>query len=112
LLSVGCEVARNKGGASGILTLWKSSALIDETGEGFGTIASLAWRSCSRFWKGTLLLSEENFRLLRKIFFGFREEGYCTKSKQARFISFSLTLVLLSFTIFRLVTLIVELFRV
>jgi hypothetical protein len=34
LLSVGCEVARNKGGASKILTLWKSSALIDETGEG------------------------------------------------------------------------------
>jgi hypothetical protein len=27
-------VARNKGGASKILTLWKSSALIDETGEG------------------------------------------------------------------------------
>jgi hypothetical protein len=34
LLSVGCEVARNKGGAPKILTLWKSSALIDETGEG------------------------------------------------------------------------------
>jgi hypothetical protein len=34
LLSVGCEVARNKGGAPRILTLWKSSALIDETGEG------------------------------------------------------------------------------
>jgi hypothetical protein len=33
LLSVGCEVARNKGGAPRILTLWKSSALIDETGE-------------------------------------------------------------------------------
>jgi hypothetical protein len=34
LLSVGCEVARNKGGAPRILTLWKSSALIDETREG------------------------------------------------------------------------------
>jgi hypothetical protein len=35
LLSVGCEVSRNKGGASKILTLWKKSALIDETrGEG------------------------------------------------------------------------------
>jgi hypothetical protein len=34
LLSVGYEVARNKGGAPKILTLWKSSALIDETGEG------------------------------------------------------------------------------
>jgi hypothetical protein len=34
LLSVGCEVARNTGGAPKILTLWKSSALIDETGEG------------------------------------------------------------------------------
>jgi hypothetical protein len=33
LLSVGCEVARNKGGAPKILTLWKSSALIDETRE-------------------------------------------------------------------------------
>jgi hypothetical protein len=34
LLSVGYEVARNKGGAAKILTLWKSSALVDETGEG------------------------------------------------------------------------------
>jgi hypothetical protein len=34
LLSVGCDVARNKGGAPRILTLWKSYALIDETGEG------------------------------------------------------------------------------
>jgi hypothetical protein len=34
LLSVSCEVARNKGGAPRLLTLWKSSALIDETGEG------------------------------------------------------------------------------
>jgi hypothetical protein len=34
LLSVGCEVSRNKGGAPKILTLWKSSALIDEIGEG------------------------------------------------------------------------------
>jgi hypothetical protein len=34
LLSVGCELARNKGGAPKILTLWKSSALVDETGEG------------------------------------------------------------------------------
>jgi hypothetical protein len=34
LLSVDCEVSRNKGGAPRILTLWKSSALIDETGEG------------------------------------------------------------------------------
>jgi hypothetical protein len=34
LLSVGSEVARNKGGAPKILMLWKSSALIDETGEG------------------------------------------------------------------------------
>jgi hypothetical protein len=34
LLSVGCEVARNKGDAPRVLTLWKSSALIDETGEG------------------------------------------------------------------------------
>jgi hypothetical protein len=33
LLSVGCEVDRNKGGAPRILTLWKSSALIDEIGE-------------------------------------------------------------------------------
>jgi hypothetical protein len=32
LLSVGCEVARNKGGKPRVLTLWKSSALIDETG--------------------------------------------------------------------------------
>jgi hypothetical protein len=39
-----------------------------------------------------LLLSEENFRLLRQIFFGFGEESYCTKPKQARFVSFSLTL--------------------
>jgi hypothetical protein len=31
LLSVGCEVSRNKGGAPKILMLWKSSALIDET---------------------------------------------------------------------------------
>jgi hypothetical protein len=34
LLSVGCEVARNKGGAPRVLTLWKSSGLVDETGEG------------------------------------------------------------------------------
>jgi hypothetical protein len=34
LLSVGCEVSRNKGGATQILTLWISSALTDETGEG------------------------------------------------------------------------------
>jgi hypothetical protein len=34
LLSVSCEVARNRGKAPRILTLWKSSALIDETGEG------------------------------------------------------------------------------
>jgi hypothetical protein len=34
LLSVGCEVAGNRGGTSRILTLWKSPALIDETGEG------------------------------------------------------------------------------
>jgi hypothetical protein len=34
LLSVDCEVARNKGGTPKILTLWKSSALIDEIGEG------------------------------------------------------------------------------
>jgi hypothetical protein len=34
LLSVGCEVSRNKGGAPRILTLWKSFALINETGEG------------------------------------------------------------------------------
>jgi hypothetical protein len=34
LLSVGCEVARNRDGASRILTLWKSPVLIDETGEG------------------------------------------------------------------------------
>jgi hypothetical protein len=34
LLSVGCEVARNRGGTPRILTLWKSSALVDETGEG------------------------------------------------------------------------------
>jgi hypothetical protein len=33
LLSVSCEVARNKGGAPRVLTLWKSSALINETGE-------------------------------------------------------------------------------
>jgi hypothetical protein len=33
LLSFGCELARNKGGAPRILTLSKSSALIDETGE-------------------------------------------------------------------------------
>jgi hypothetical protein len=33
LLSFGCELARNKGGVPRILTLWKSSALIDETGE-------------------------------------------------------------------------------
>jgi hypothetical protein len=34
LLSVGCEVTKNKGGTPRILTLWKSPALIDETGEG------------------------------------------------------------------------------
>jgi hypothetical protein len=34
LLSVGYEVARNKGGTPKILTLWKSSALIYETREG------------------------------------------------------------------------------
>jgi hypothetical protein len=34
LLSVGCEVTSNKGGAPRILTLCKSPALIDETGEG------------------------------------------------------------------------------
>jgi hypothetical protein len=34
LLSVGCEVSRNRDGASRILTLWKSPALIDETREG------------------------------------------------------------------------------
>jgi hypothetical protein len=33
LLSLDCEVARNKGGEPRVLTLWKSSALIDETGE-------------------------------------------------------------------------------
>jgi hypothetical protein len=31
LLSVDCEVARSKGGAPRILTLWKSSSIIDET---------------------------------------------------------------------------------
>jgi hypothetical protein len=40
LLSVGCEVSRNKGGAPKILTLCKSSALIDETG-GEGSEQSL-----------------------------------------------------------------------
>jgi hypothetical protein len=40
LLSVGCEVSRNKGGAPKILTLWKSSALIDEIG-GEGSEQSL-----------------------------------------------------------------------
>jgi hypothetical protein len=34
LLSVGYEMASDKDDASGILTLWKSLALIDETGEG------------------------------------------------------------------------------
>jgi hypothetical protein len=33
LQSVGCEMARNKGGVPRILALWKSSALIDETGK-------------------------------------------------------------------------------
>jgi hypothetical protein len=33
LLSVGCEMARNRGGEPRVLTLWKSSALIDETEE-------------------------------------------------------------------------------
>jgi hypothetical protein len=33
LLSVDCEMARNKGGEPRVLTLWKSSALIDETEE-------------------------------------------------------------------------------
>jgi hypothetical protein len=42
LLSVGCEVARNKGGAPRTLTLWKSSALIDEAGER-GSEQSLHW---------------------------------------------------------------------
>jgi hypothetical protein len=40
LLSVGCEVSKNKGGTPKILTLWKSSALIDETG-GEGSEQSL-----------------------------------------------------------------------
>jgi hypothetical protein len=40
LLSVSCEVSRNKGGAPKILTLWKSTALIDETG-GDGSEQSL-----------------------------------------------------------------------
>jgi hypothetical protein len=40
LLSVGYEVSKNKGGAPKILTLWKSSALIDETG-GEGSEQSL-----------------------------------------------------------------------
>jgi hypothetical protein len=40
LLSVGCEVSRNKGGTPKILRLWKSSALIDETG-GEGSEQSL-----------------------------------------------------------------------
>jgi hypothetical protein len=40
LLSVGCEVSRNKGGATKILMLWKSSVLIDETG-GEGSEQSL-----------------------------------------------------------------------
>jgi hypothetical protein len=34
LLSVSCEVARNKGGTPKVLTLWKSFVLIDEIGEG------------------------------------------------------------------------------
>jgi hypothetical protein len=34
LLSVGCEAAGTGGGASTILTLWKSSTLVNETGEG------------------------------------------------------------------------------
>jgi hypothetical protein len=33
LLSVGCEVDTNKGGEPRVLTLWKSSARVDETGE-------------------------------------------------------------------------------
>jgi hypothetical protein len=40
LLSIGYEVSRNNGGAPKILTLWKSSALIDETG-GEGSEQSL-----------------------------------------------------------------------
>jgi hypothetical protein len=40
LLSVGCEVSRNKGGAPKVLTLWKSSTLIDEIG-GEGSEQSL-----------------------------------------------------------------------
>jgi hypothetical protein len=34
LLSVGCKVAGSRGGTSKILTLWKSSTLVNETGEG------------------------------------------------------------------------------
>jgi hypothetical protein len=34
LLSVGCEVTKNRDGTPWILTLWKSPALIDEKGEG------------------------------------------------------------------------------
>jgi hypothetical protein len=33
LLSVGCEVTKNRDGTPRILTLWESPALIDETGE-------------------------------------------------------------------------------
>jgi hypothetical protein len=109
LLSVGYEVSRNKGGAPKILTLWKSSTLIDETGEGGSeqllhslggavrgsrkeprsslkkTPASLSKSSCSRFQEGTSLISEENSCLLKQIFFEFGEEGYFTRSKQTRF---------------------------
>jgi hypothetical protein len=34
LLSVGCEVTKNKDDTPRILTLWESPALVDETGEG------------------------------------------------------------------------------
>jgi hypothetical protein len=34
LLSVGCEVTKNKDGTPRILTLWELPALVDETGEG------------------------------------------------------------------------------
>jgi hypothetical protein len=60
LLSVGCEVANNKDGASKILTLWKSPAFTNETGEGGS--------------EQTLHLFGENVRDSGK--------GHCTPSKK------------------------------
>jgi hypothetical protein len=61
LLSVGCEAAGTRGGTSKILTHWKSSTLVNETGEGASEQTSRLPGETARDSRKTLHFLEENF---------------------------------------------------